>query len=202
MTPEQFAAAYFSTADKVKAGTGIDPTVLLAQWSNETAWGTAVFANNLGNIRCTPTAFCQYATLDDFANGCIATFHNGFYAAVLAATTPLAQLAAIVASPWSSGHYGGSLLAFYLPLEELMNIFEKRAWVLMSFVAGLGRTPESAARVGTRRGHTSPSWPRKRFSNAVRTTCSCWSGTSPRRSSSSRAGIGNGAAVSSSQSPS
>ncbi len=145
MTPEQFAAAYFSTADKVKAGTGIDPTVLLAQWSNETAWGTAVFANNLGNIRCTPTAFCQYATLDDFANGCIATFHNGFYAAVLAATTPLAQLAAIVASPWSSGHYGGSLLAFYLPLEELMNIFEKRAWVLMSFVAGLGRTPESAA---------------------------------------------------------
>jgi len=55
----------------------------------------------------------------------------------------LSQLAAIVASPWSSGHYGGSLLSFYLPLEEAMNIFEKRAWVVVSYVAGLGRTPAS-----------------------------------------------------------
>jgi hypothetical protein len=117
MTPAQFAGAYNATARTVSDGTGIDNVVLLAQWANETAWGTVVVGNNLGNIRCTPTAFCQYATLADFATACIATFHNGFYNAVLAATTPQAQLAALVASPWSSNHYGGSLDSFYQPLE-------------------------------------------------------------------------------------
>src|SRR6267143_686364 len=66
---------------------------------------------------CCPTSFCRYATLDDFAAACIATFHNGFYNAVLAATTPEAQLAALVASPWSANHYGGNLHPFYDPVE-------------------------------------------------------------------------------------
>ncbi len=117
MTPAQFAATYGPTARVVSNGTGIDNVVLMAQWANETAWGTAVFGNNLGNIRCSPTTFCRYATLDDFASACIATFHNGFYNAVLAATTAEAQLAALVASPWSSNHYGGNLHPFYDPLE-------------------------------------------------------------------------------------
>ena len=117
MTPGDFAARFGITARTVSAGTGIDPIVLLAQWANETAWGTAVVGNNLGNIRCSATSFCQYATLGDFAAACVATFHNGFYSAVLAATTAQDQLAAIVASPWSSGHYGGSLQSFYDPLE-------------------------------------------------------------------------------------
>lgn len=117
MTPQAFAATYGSTARAVSDGTGIDSAVLLAQWANETAWGTAVFANNLGNIRCSPTTFCQYATLQDFAAACIATFHNGLYGPVLAATTADAQLAALVASPWSSGHYGGNLHPFYDPVE-------------------------------------------------------------------------------------
>ena len=95
-----------------------------------------------------PDDILPLRTLDDFATACIATFHNGFYEPVLRAGTPSAQLAAIVASPWSSGHYGGSLQSFYLPLEEAMNINEKRAWVLISFVAAPGRTPASAA-IGT-----------------------------------------------------
>jgi hypothetical protein len=117
MTPRQFHDTYRPTADTVSLGTGIDPLVLLAQWANETAWGTVVVGNNLGNIRCSPTTFCQYVTLGDFALACIATWHNGYYAAVLAAVGPAAQLAAICASPWSSGHYGGSLQSFYAPLE-------------------------------------------------------------------------------------
>ncbi len=118
MTPANFAGNYGATADQVAAGTGIDPIVLQAQWANETAWGTVVVGNNLGNIRCSSTTFCQYATLADFAVACIATWHNGYYGAVLSATTADAQLAAICASPWSSGHYGGSLAAFYTPLED------------------------------------------------------------------------------------
>jgi hypothetical protein len=117
MTPAEFAATYGACARTVSDGTGIDSAVLLAQWANETAWGTAIAGNNLGNIRCSPTSFCQYASIDDFAAGCIATFHNGFYNAVLAATTPAAQLAAIVASPWSAAHYGGTLQPFYDPVE-------------------------------------------------------------------------------------
>jgi len=117
MTPAQFAGAYNPTARAVGGGTGIDNVVLLAQWANETAWGTVVVGNNLGNIRCSPTSFCRYASLSEFAAACIDTFHNGYYNPVLAATTAEAQLAALVASPWSSSHYGGSLQSFYVPLE-------------------------------------------------------------------------------------
>src|SRR2546423_14520360 len=117
MTPAEFAATYNPTAHAVGDGTGIDNVGLLAQWANETAWGTVVVGNNLGNIRCSPTTFCRYATLDDFAAACIATFHNGSYNSVLAAKTAEAQLAALVASPWSSSHYGGNLHPFFDPLE-------------------------------------------------------------------------------------
>jgi hypothetical protein len=129
MTPGDFAAAFGPTARLVSAGTGIDPVVLLAQWANETAWGTAVVGNNLGNIRCSPTSFCRYVSLEDFAAACVATFHNGFYDAVLAAPTADAQLAAIVASPWSSGHYGGSLQSFYVPLEVFEMTPEEHQWL-------------------------------------------------------------------------
>jgi hypothetical protein len=117
MTPKQFHDTYRWVANLVSAGTGIDPLVLLAQWANETAWGSVVVGNNLGNIRCSPTNFCQYTTLRDFIDACIACWHNGYYGAVLAAVGPAAQLAAIVASPWDSGHYGGSLQPFYSQLE-------------------------------------------------------------------------------------
>ena len=130
MTPAQFAAAYRPTARTVSEGTGIDDVVLLAQWANETAWGTVVVGNNLGNIRCSPTTFCQYPSLGAFATDCIATFHNGFYDAVLAAKTPEAQLAALVASPWSSGHYGGNLHPFYDPLEAYEMTPEEHGYLL------------------------------------------------------------------------
>jgi hypothetical protein len=137
MTPQQFAGAYLHTAQLVTAGTGIDAYVLLAQWANETDWGNVVIGNNLANIRCSPTTFCQYATLEDFAQACIATFHNGYYGAVLAATTPVAQLAAIVASPWDSGHYGGSLAAFYFPPAPAPKPVRRRSTVIVSTTKSL-----------------------------------------------------------------
>lgn len=129
MTPQQFHDTYRSCADQVSAGTNIDPIALLAQWANETAWGQAIFGNNLGNIRCSPTSFCLYASLDEFAAACIATFHNGYYQAVLDATNATDQLAAIVASPWSAGHYGGSLDAYYQPLEEFELTPDEHNWL-------------------------------------------------------------------------
>lgn len=123
MTPQQFLNTYQSTAKAVSAGTGIDFVVLLAQWANETAWGTAWAGApyNLGNIRNGPSgSIISYASLQEFVTACIATWHNGYYTAVLAARTPADQLAAICASPWSSGHYGGSLASFYDPLRALV----------------------------------------------------------------------------------
>jgi hypothetical protein len=109
MNAVDFHAAYAETARLVARGTGILPNVLLAQWAVETAWGEAVNNRcNLGNIRCSRVTFCQYATLDDFAAACVATWHNGNYPNVLGAGTAAAQLDAIAASPWSSDHYGGS----------------------------------------------------------------------------------------------
>lgn len=148
MTPQQFHDAYFATAEQVSAGTGIDPIALLAQWANETDWGNVVVGNNLGNIRCSSTSFCRYATLSDFAQSCIATFHNGYYSGVLAAVGPLAQLAAIVASPWSAGHYGGSLESFYTPLEAFELDPLEHAWLgndaerLRCFLTGQHSFPE------------------------------------------------------------
>ena len=107
MTPADFSRTYGRVAGTVSAGTGIFPSVLLAQWAVETAWGTAINnRNNLANIRCSPTTFCQYASLDDFASDCIVTWHNGFYAAGLAATDVQSQITAIGRSPWSADHYG------------------------------------------------------------------------------------------------
>lgn len=117
MTPaaQAFIANYGGVADQVAAGTGLSRWALLVQWGVETALGTRIFnRNNLANIRCSPTTFCQYATLDDFARDCIATFHNGFYNAVLAtAGQPVRnQLLAIGASPWDAGHYGQSVCGY------------------------------------------------------------------------------------------
>lgn len=130
MTPADFHAAYRPCADQVYAATGIDSLCLLAQWANETAWGQVVVGNNLGNIRCSSTSFCRYATLDDFAQAASAVWHQTafinnefprgfepFRAAAAAANNSDAVLAQIVASPWSAGHYGGSLAAYYTPLE-------------------------------------------------------------------------------------
>ncbi len=111
VTPQAltFIANFGGVADQVAAGTGLSRWALLVQWAKETATGTQISnRNNLGNIRCSSTSFCQYATLTDFGDAAIATWHNGFYGGVLAtAGKPVrTQLLAIGASPWDAGRYG------------------------------------------------------------------------------------------------
>jgi len=136
VTPAQFHAAYRPTANQVSAGTGIDPIALLAQWANETDWGIswAGAPFNLGNIENNGVVIA-YPSLAAFVTACIDTFHNGFYGAVLAATNAVDQLAAIVASPWSAGHYGGSLLGFYGPLEVFEMTPQEHTWLAAVFDA-------------------------------------------------------------------
>lgn len=127
MTPQQFHDAYLATAVKVSAGTGLDVTTLLAQWALETGWATswAGYPCNLGNIRCSPTSFCQYATLDDFAANCIATFFNGYYGAVLATAGQSieTQITALGVSPWDAGHYGNPPGSALIPYAQELDMF-------------------------------------------------------------------------------
>lgn len=130
MTPADYIAFVRPTCQEIEAGTGIDWFALAIQYANETAFGSAVYGNNLGNIRCSPTSFCQYASLSDYAQAAIAVWHqtayinskypNGFEpfrAQAAAGGNTDAALAAIVASPWSGANYGGSLQGFYAQLE-------------------------------------------------------------------------------------
>jgi|ERR1700687_5312220 len=128
MTPAGFEATYLATAQQVKAGTGLDETTLLAQWALETAWGS-VFAgnNNLGNIRCSPTTFCDYAGLGAFAQAAVQVFHNGRYAAVLATAGKSieTQIAALGASPWDAGHYGNPPGSALIPFAQEIDMYSE-----------------------------------------------------------------------------
>jgi hypothetical protein len=126
MQPQDFVATYLTTAELVKAGTGLDEDTLLAQWALETAWGS-VFAgaNNLGNIRCSPTSFCSYTSLGVFAQAAIQVFHNGLYAGVLATAGQSieVQIAALGASPWDAGHYGNPPGSALIPFAKEIDMF-------------------------------------------------------------------------------
>lgn len=142
MTPAGYVAFVRPTCEEIEAGTGIDWFALAIQYANETAFGSAVFGNNLGNIRCSPTSFCQYATLSDYAAAAIAVWHqtayintkypNGFEpfrAQAAAGGSTDAALAAIVASPWSGANYGGSLASFYTQLEDYELTADEHNWL-------------------------------------------------------------------------
>ena len=126
MNPAAFQSTYLPQALTVESQTGIWRSALLCQWAVETAWGSAIYnANNLGNIRCSPTTFCQYSSLSEFCDAAIATWHNGNYSAVLYGapiSTPSETMVLIGQSPWDAGHYnngegpGSSLLAAYKEL--------------------------------------------------------------------------------------
>lgn len=127
MTPQQFTDAYLEPALRVNSALGLDPSVLLAQWADETSWGVNFGGSfNLAGIRCGPRGslpYCNFVSLDDFADTVIATFRNGLYNNVLASagSPALDQIAAIGASPWSADHYGSppghNLIAFWQELN-------------------------------------------------------------------------------------
>ncbi len=126
LTPaaQAFADRFGATADHVAGGTGFNRWALLVQWAVETGTGSQVFGNNPGNIRCSPTSFCQYASLDDFAVAAINLWHsttfintkypNGFepFRAAAAGKPMRTQLLEIGQSPWDAGNYGAAQCGF------------------------------------------------------------------------------------------
>lgn len=106
----------------VAAGTGIDPRVLQAQADVEGATapgGTGHF--NYLNLKpypgdpysgVSPGGFEQFASVQDAIAATVRRLHQPFAAGIIASTqgasaTPQKEIAAIAASGWDAGHYGG-----------------------------------------------------------------------------------------------
>jgi len=97
-------------ATQASSLTGLNKSVILAQWISENGWKVPT-GYNFGNIMKPGTH-----TLETYSSGsagvqAYANFlkNNSNYNGVMATagSTPESQLKAIVASPWDAGHYGG-----------------------------------------------------------------------------------------------
>lgn len=121
MTPQEFYDTYLPYAERVQSNLGFNsPTIFLAQWALETAWGSSLLAtqyNNLAGINYNGVAcyravggFAGYTTLDNFVIGYEAVLRiDGWgYPAFLSTKdgTFAEQAAALGASDWAASHYG------------------------------------------------------------------------------------------------
>lgn len=94
-------------AQRASAGTGVLVSVILAQWADETTYGTSndwTVKHNPGNVS-PGGVVASYPTLDAGVNAWIVTMNDGTYNAVKRAQTWQAQCLALGQSPWAAGHY-------------------------------------------------------------------------------------------------
>jgi hypothetical protein len=133
----------------VHLGTGIDSDVLLAQWGVETIWGSAINkANNLANTRCSPTTFCQYATLDDWDSS---HYNNGggpgssLLAALKEIVMTQAEFDSLVANNPLLANLRGGLASTF---NELTNVIKPKRDAIKAALAAIqpggGLTPAQA----------------------------------------------------------
>ncbi len=107
MTPAQFFAAALPFAEQAHAATGVDVSVVLAQWAEENGYIWPPPGNNPGNVGNTQHGGqVNYATPEAGVAAYIQTMFLGYYDAVRTAPTPFLQARALGASPWAAGHYG------------------------------------------------------------------------------------------------
>ncbi len=103
-------------ARAVFAATKIPVSVILAQMSIETGYGTSALwrqCRNPAGIKGSGCgAFQSYASYAAAAQGYAATYHNGYYAQVLAVAasgaSPQQVAVALGQSPWAGSHYTGN----------------------------------------------------------------------------------------------
>lgn len=119
MDAKTFQSTYQPQADALASATGLNPLTFLAQFANETGWGTSQLANhnNLAGITYTDLTagfgqnfggFVAFGSLDTFVKCYLTVLSLDVYAGFrnTAGESVEAQLSALGASPWSSTHYG------------------------------------------------------------------------------------------------
>ena len=97
-------------ADIVSQKTGLDINVVRAWVVQESGWGTKQGFNFL-NLRGSGGAFAEYGSVQQAADAVVnqlkiaPTWYGGILASI--DKPPVAQIAAIAASPWDAAHYNG-----------------------------------------------------------------------------------------------
>ncbi len=108
-TPAQFWPEALPWAQQVHSRLPVMfVSVVLAQWASETGyggydWSVAHNPGNVGSFDGRPVN--TFPNLQTGVDAYIQTLQNGYYRAVLAATTWSSQCYALGNSPWASGHY-------------------------------------------------------------------------------------------------
>lgn len=130
MTPAEFVHTYGPLADRASARTGINRWAILAQWADETGWGTSYLCThdaNLAGIECTGRYACdggfsKYPLLDIFINDYVLVLSFPEYAGIRNTpnTDVIATCKAFGESPWAGGHYSGG----GYPGADLVGIWE------------------------------------------------------------------------------
>jgi len=102
-----FAAQVLPYAQAAELATGVLVSVILAQWANETDWGTSpawVVGHNPAGIS-PGGVIARYPSVRAGVSAYIATMFDPDYGPVRAALGWNAQAVALGRSPWAAGHY-------------------------------------------------------------------------------------------------
>lgn len=97
-------------AHLVADGIGYDPNVIRAMVQQEGNFKGATGSFNFLNMKGTDGKWQSFSSVSEAAAAAIKNFGTKLYANVAAAkgAAPAVQIAAIAASPWDEGHYGGA----------------------------------------------------------------------------------------------
>jgi hypothetical protein len=130
-------------AEQAHIGTGVDTSVILAQWADETGYGGidwTVYHNpgNVGSFDGYPVRAFQ--TLELGTQAYIQTINSFYYRAVRAAIGYTAQCIQLGMSPWASSHYNngngpGSILIQIIQENNLTQFDVAPAAAPIPFVA-------------------------------------------------------------------
>lgn len=141
-TANAFISDVLATAKSASAQTGVLVSVILAQWADETGWGSSLAwleGNNYAGVTIPGSALITGVTA--FPNrpaglaSYISNLNSSLYTTVRDARTWESQAKALGTSPWASGHYVG-YAPFNFPGGALVAIIETR--VLTQYDGGVG----------------------------------------------------------------
>jgi Mannosyl-glycoprotein endo-beta-N-acetylglucosaminidase len=109
---QQFVAQYSSYAQAAASQTGVPWQTILAQWADETAYGTsAAFTQGYNFAGVSPGgSVASYPSLAAGLAAYVQTLSSPLYASVRNAASggPVAAAQALGASPWAASHYDAS----------------------------------------------------------------------------------------------
>jgi hypothetical protein len=107
MTPQDFVNEVLAQAQRGKGATGLEVSVILAQWANETGWGSSDFFSQGHNpAGISPGGnVAAYPSLEAGVDAWISTMELSYYNGVRAAEGRQAQAVALGESPWAGSHY-------------------------------------------------------------------------------------------------